>query len=174
MYCDYINTPIGLLKFMASNIGVNEVTFCAYKSNSILKNDITENCKQQLNEYFIGNRKEFDLPLDPQGSTFQKSVWLCLSTIPYGELLSYGDIAKMINNPKASQAVGGANGKNPISIIVPCHRVIGANGTLTGYAGGLERKLWLLKHENVASETALPEHKLDLVHHRYKANNTSL
>lgn len=174
MYCDYIKTPIGLLKLLASDSGVSEVTFCEYKSNPILRNNITEDCKQQLNEYFIGNRKKFDLPLDAQGSKFQKSVWLCLSTIPYGELLSYGDVANMVNNPKASQAVGGANGKNPISIIVPCHRVIGANGRLTGYAGGLDRKLWLLKHEKIALRTALPEDKLDLVNHRHMANKSSL
>lgn len=168
MYYDYIDTPIGLIKLVASNVGVREITFCESKSHAIQGNEVTDNCKQQLHEYFNGNRKTFDLPLDPQGSAFQKSVWLCLSKIPHGQLLSYGDIANMIANPNASQAVGGANGKNPISIIVPCHRVIGENGRLTGYAGGLERKLWLLQHEGIIEEGALLEDKVDLTGNRYK------
>ncbi len=101
-------------------------------------------------EYFAGIRQKINLPLNPKGTEFQKSVWTCLATIPFGEVVSYLDIAKMINKPKGSQAVGGANGRNPISIIVPCHRVIGSNGSLTGYAGGLERKFCFLKHEGVA------------------------
>lgn len=101
----------------------------------------------QLAEYFAGRRNAFDLPLAPRGTAFQHLVWGQLSTIPHGETRSYGDIACGIGRPTASRAVGAANSQNPIAIIVPCHRVIGANGTLTGYAGGLAAKRWLLEHE---------------------------
>lgn len=103
--------------------------------------------KQQLTEYFAGKRKNFDLPLRPQGTDFQKRVWEQLKQIPYGETRTYGQIAKAAGNPKASRAVGGANNKNPIGIIVPCHRVIGASGKLVGYAGGLDIKEKLLALE---------------------------
>ena len=103
---------------------------------------------KQLDEYFAGTRIEFDLPLKAiKGTDFQKAAWQALTTIPYGETISYGEQAKRMNNPKAVRAVGGANGKNPFSIVVPCHRVIGANGTLTGYTGGMSRKEWLLDFE---------------------------
>ena len=104
---------------------------------------------RQLTEYFGGTRREFDLPLRPQGTEFQKRVWRELTEIPYGTTWSYGQLAKRIDNPSASRAVGLANGRNPISILVPCHRVIGADGSLTGYGGGLERKRWLLAHEGL-------------------------
>ena len=104
---------------------------------------------QQLTEYFAGNRRDFDLPLRLQGTVFQQRVWRALMEIPYGETWSYGTLAKRIGNPGASRAVGLANGRNPISILVPCHRVIGADGTLTGYGGGLDRKRWLLAHEGL-------------------------
>jgi methylated-DNA-[protein]-cysteine S-methyltransferase len=104
---------------------------------------------RQLREYFAGTRREFDLPLRLQGTEFQQRVWHSLTEIPYGETLSYGQLAKRIGNPNASRAVGLANGSNPISIMVPCHRVIGADGSLTGYGGGLERKRWLLAHEGL-------------------------
>lgn len=104
---------------------------------------------RQLEEYFAGARREFDLPLRLEGSPFQKRVWRELTEIPYGVTWSYGQLAKRIGNPNASRAVGLANGRNPISILVPCHRVIGADGTLTGYGGGLERKRWLLAHEGL-------------------------
>ena len=102
---------------------------------------------RQLAEYFAGGRLEFDLPLQLIGTPFQRQVWNALAEIPYGETWSYAQLARRIGNPKACRAVGLANGSNPISIIVPCHRVIGANGSLTGYGGGLERKRWLLAHE---------------------------
>lgn len=105
--------------------------------------------REQLQAYFAGELKLFDLPLAPQGSAFQRRVWAELDRIPYGVTFSYGEIARRIGNPKASRAVGLANGRNPISIITPCHRVIGANGSLTGYGGGIERKRWLLRHEGV-------------------------
>jgi len=105
---------------------------------------------RQLGEYFTGSRQEFTLPLRAQGTTFQRRVWDALTEIPYGVTWSYGELARRVDNPNASRAVGLANGRNPISIVVPCHRVIGANGTLTGYGGGLERKRWLLVHEGLA------------------------
>ncbi|MEP6883507.1 MAG: methylated-DNA--[protein]-cysteine S-methyltransferase [Gammaproteobacteria bacterium] len=104
---------------------------------------------RQLTEYFAGTRRKFDLPLRLMGTEFQQRVWRELTEIPYGETWSYGQLAKRINKPSASRAVGLANGSNPISILVPCHRVIGANGSLTGYGGGLERKQWLLTHEGM-------------------------
>lgn len=109
--------------------------------------DCYRNAREQLEAYFAGDLTTFDLPLNPTGTDFQKQVWKALLQIPFGETVSYQAIANSINNPKAVRAVGAANGRNPIGIIVPCHRVIGANGSLTGYAGGLERKQWLLEHE---------------------------
>jgi methylated-DNA-[protein]-cysteine S-methyltransferase len=103
--------------------------------------------KEQLSAYFAGTLTEFDLPLQMQGTPFQQSVWEALKTIPYGTTVSYGELAQQLGQPKASRAVGLANGRNPISIVVPCHRVIGGNGKLTGYGGGVERKQWLLNHE---------------------------
>jgi len=104
---------------------------------------------RQLAEYFAGRRRDFDLPLRLEGTDFQRRVWQALQEIPYGATWSYGEQAKRIGNPNASRAVGLANGRNPISILVPCHRVIGANGSLTGYGGGVERKRWLLAHEGL-------------------------
>jgi methylated-DNA-[protein]-cysteine S-methyltransferase len=101
----------------------------------------------QLDEYFAGTRRDFELPLAPRGTGFQQIVWRALTTIKYGETWSYGQLARAIGRPAASRAVGAANGRNPLAIIVPCHRVIGANGTLTGYGGGLPAKKWLLQHE---------------------------
>ena len=101
----------------------------------------------QLLEYFAKERQAFDLPLNPQGTSFQKQVWQCLHQIPFGETTSYGAIAQSLGKPGSARAVGAANGRNPISIIVPCHRVIGASGKMTGYAGGVDRKQWLLRHE---------------------------
>lgn len=102
----------------------------------------------QLDEYFSGKRTQFDLPIAAKGTAFQMQVWQALTTIPYGETWSYQELANAIGNPKAVRAVGLANGKNPVSIVVPCHRVIGKNGKLTGYAGGIERKRWLLERES--------------------------
>jgi methylated-DNA-[protein]-cysteine S-methyltransferase len=106
-----------------------------------------KNCLKQIDEYFKGKRRRFLLKLDPQGTPFQKLVWRQLEKIPFGEVVSYGELAGIIGKPGASRAVGSANGKNPIAIIIPCHRVIGSDGRLTGYGGGLWRKEWLIKHE---------------------------
>jgi len=102
---------------------------------------------EQLSAYFDGTLTNFDLPIELHGTDFQRRVWSALREIPYGETISYGELARWVGNPKASRAVGLANGRNPVSIVVPCHRVIGADGSLTGYGGGLERKVWLLEHE---------------------------
>jgi methylated-DNA-[protein]-cysteine S-methyltransferase len=101
----------------------------------------------QLQAYFAGELTAFELPIQLRGTEFQRRVWASLQEIPYGETISYGELARWVGNPKASRAVGLANGRNPVAIVVPCHRVIGADGSLTGYGGGLERKVWLLKHE---------------------------
>ena len=106
-----------------------------------------DDIRRQLDEYFAGTRREFDLPLHASGTAFQKRVWQALLDIPYGETASYGKTAAAIGEPGAARAVGLANGHNPISIIVPCHRVVGADGSLTGYGGGLDAKRWLLSHE---------------------------
>jgi methylated-DNA-[protein]-cysteine S-methyltransferase len=111
------------------------------------EDDAFADVAQQLAEYFGGARREFDLPLSPSGTVFQKQVWAALLEIPYGQTTSYGALAADIGSPSASRAVGLANGQNPISIVVPCHRVVGANGALTGYGGGLPAKRWLLTHE---------------------------
>ncbi|CAH9054758.1 Methylated-DNA--protein-cysteine methyltransferase, constitutive [Pseudoalteromonas sp. CIP111854] len=162
MYTDYIESPLGLVEFKASDKGITQLIFCGTQSIKTANNPITDLCKQQLIEYFSGKRKQFDVPLDPKGTDFQKLVWKHLSHIPFGKTLSYLDIAKLVNRPKGSQAVGGANGRNPISIIVPCHRVVGSNGALTGYAGGIERKLWLLAHEGIAIKHSKEVDALDL------------
>jgi methylated-DNA-[protein]-cysteine S-methyltransferase len=111
------------------------------------KSTVLARAEKQLAEYFASKRSTFDLPLSPDGTDFQRRVWRALETIPFGETWSYGELAKKIGNPTASRAVGAANGQNPLWIIVPCHRVIGADGSLTGYAGGMTAKKWLLAHE---------------------------
>jgi methylated-DNA-[protein]-cysteine S-methyltransferase len=112
-------------------------------------------CITQLEAYFHGTRQSFELKLDLEGSPFQIAVWNELLKIPYGHTISYLDLARRMNNEKASRAVGGANGHNPVSVIVPCHRVIGSNGRLVGYRGGLKRKKWLLEHEHAFSQRDL-------------------
>jgi methylated-DNA-[protein]-cysteine S-methyltransferase len=108
---------------------------------------LLDRVEAQLDEYFAGKRTTFDLPLEPRGTDFQLSVWELLRKIPYGVTTSYGELARRLGEPKASRAVGAANGANPIPIIVPCHRVVGSKGELTGFGGGIERKRWLLEHE---------------------------
>jgi methylated-DNA-[protein]-cysteine S-methyltransferase len=147
-------SPIDDIIIQATAKGVSYVGFYPLKSYSTTPlSEITNHailcCVAQLNEYFAKQRTTFSVPLDTHGTVFQQQVWQALKTVPYGELKTYGDIAKHLNNPKAVRAVGAANGKNPISIIVPCHRIIGANKKLTGYAGGLARKQWLLQHEGI-------------------------
>lgn len=146
-YISYYDSPIGLIKITANENAIIGLDF-VYKKTKEEENDLIIICKKQLDEYFKGERTEFDLNIHLNGTEFQVAVWSELKKIPYGERRSYKDIAKAIGNEKAVRAVGGANNKNKIAIIIPCHRVVGSNGSLTGYAGGLWRKKWLLEHES--------------------------
>lgn len=150
-YIDYLQTPIGILEIRASDQGITSVIFPEQQDDQIVPNLHTDQCKEQLSAYFEARLTTFELTLAPTGTDFQQRVWQELQTIPFGSAVSYSDIAESIGKPTAVRAVGAANGRNPISIIVPCHRVIGSNRSLTGYAGGLARKAWLLEHEGVMS-----------------------
>jgi len=144
----YYESPIGLLEITGIGEQINSILFIdSNQEQESQQNPLLNKCIRQLDEYFTHKRQKFDLPLSPQGTSFQKMVWEKLLEIPYGMTRSYLEIAKRIGNPKSIRAVGGANGKNPIVIVIPCHRVIGVNGKLIGYGGGLWRKEWLLKHE---------------------------
>ena len=147
---DIYESPIGPLTVMASDVGVLEIVFPhegEQQSKKQGENPILAACVSQLAEYFEGGRTAFDIPLDLHGTHFQLSVWRTLLLIACGETWSYGKVARHIGREKAVRAVGGANHNNPVSIIVPCHRVVGSDGKLTGYGGGLWRKEWLLEHE---------------------------
>lgn len=147
MYYGYYKSPIGDIKIVADEESVIGVKFEDKVSSENL-NDIVVQCKIQLDEYFNGNRKKFELKVKfIYGTDFQKRVWNELKNIGYGDVVSYKYVAEKIQNPKAVRAIGGANNKNPISIIVPCHRVIGANGKLVGYAEGIDKKEFLLNLE---------------------------
>jgi methylated-DNA-[protein]-cysteine S-methyltransferase len=147
LFIDYLESPIGILQVRANATGLTAIGFVEERKTRTKPSQITDNTKQQLKEYFAGDRLVFDLPVSVNGTAFQQHVWQQLSSIAYGQTCSYQDIANRLDNPKAVRAVGNANGKNPLPIIVPCHRVIGANGSLTGYAWGVPRKEYLLKHE---------------------------
>lgn len=152
-----MNSPVGELTLIASPRGLRAVLWpnelaepAGYPSaddGDPAAARILRDAVLQLEEYFAGERHEFELPLDPVGTPFQQSAWMELRRIPYGETISYGEQARRLGDPNKSRAVGAANGRNPISIIVPCHRVVGANGSLTGFAAGVEAKAWLLHHE---------------------------
>lgn len=145
---EYIyNSPMGELLIVYDDSHILGLYFNKCQTKEYQKNNIIDECVGQLDAYFAGKLREFDLPLNPIGTEFRRVVWTALQTIPYGETLSYGGLAAKIGKPSASRAVGGANNKNPISIIIPCHRVIGADGAMVGYGGGLENKIWLLEHE---------------------------
>ena len=148
-YLQYMQTELSWLCISANEDGLTAVEFCSTPTDSVeaQTNQHTQQACTELAAYFAGILHEFTVPLAAQGTHFQHSVWSTLGTIPFGQTCSYLDIATKINNPKGVRAVGLANGKNPIAIIVPCHRVIGKNGKLTGYASGLDNKSWLLEHE---------------------------
>jgi methylated-DNA-[protein]-cysteine S-methyltransferase len=156
MNYQYLDTPIGTLRLVSDGRYLVRVEFQdrhRVQTGDVHGEDpVLQSCAMQLREYFAGERSRFDLPLNGAGTDFQQSVWSALSRIPFGEVRSYGDIAREIGRPRAVRAVGAANGSNPLPIIVPCHRVIGSNGSLTGFAGGLDIKKKLL-----ALEGALPE-----------------
>ena len=145
----FYNSPIGLIEISGTENSITSLYFIDEEFNPDLKsNPYVDKCVEQLDDYFNGKRKIFELNLQPEGSDFQKKVWNELLKILFGETRSYMEITKLLGDIKAIRAVAGANGENGIAIIVPCHRVIGENGSLTGYGGGLQRKKWLLDHEN--------------------------
>lgn len=147
MFQKIIKTKVGNLLICSNNKGITKVAFCDDQEIDTRENKWILQCEKELYEYIDKKRKDFSVPLDMKGTTFQIKVWNALCQIPYGETKSYKDIAREINNPKAYRAVGMANHKNPICILVPCHRVIGTNGNLVGYASGLENKRKLLNLE---------------------------
>ena len=170
VFC-YVESPIGRLMLTSDGTALTGLYMNLYRNKPSklpgLGDDWIQNATvdplpaaaRQLKEYFAGKRREFNLPLRMEGTEFQRRVWRELTKIPFGETRSYGQLAKRLNNPNGSRAVGLANGRNPIAIIVPCHRVIGADGSLTGFGGGLDRKEWLLTHEGqpVTREMAFGE-----------------
>jgi methylated-DNA-[protein]-cysteine S-methyltransferase len=153
-----IDSPVGTLRLVATDDGLAGILFESTRPNRVRLNTEAEDpshpvlveTERQLKEYFAGQRKEFALPLDVAGTPFQRTVWNALLTIPFGETRSYGDIARQIGKPGAMRAVGAANGRNPVSIVAPCHRVIGSTGKLTGFGGGLDVKAQLLELEQRA------------------------
>ncbi|MBU6415979.1 MAG: methylated-DNA--[protein]-cysteine S-methyltransferase [Xanthomonadaceae bacterium] len=153
LYYDHLDTPIGPLLLVGDGEGLVYIGLPRHGAAQPASPDATASkpklhaAARELDEYFAGMRRQFDVPLRPSGTPFQLEVWGALLTIPYGETVSYADIARRIRRPRAVRAVGAANGANPLSIIVPCHRVIGSHGDLTGYGGGLPAKRWLLAHE---------------------------
>jgi methylated-DNA-[protein]-cysteine S-methyltransferase len=150
-----MKSPVGKLKLVASSRALVAVLWEKERPNRVKldemnldpRHPILIETERQLSEYFSGKRTQFDLPLQPEGTEFQKKVWRALREIPFGKTRSYLELARTVGSPKASRAVGAANGKNPLSIVVPCHRVVGADGTLTGFAGGLKTKAALLALE---------------------------
>jgi methylated-DNA-[protein]-cysteine S-methyltransferase len=151
----YMDTPIGTLRLVSNSEQLIRIEFENQYDDAPeidspgteVSDTVLKVCAEQLAEYFAARRQHFELPLCAQGTPFQHSVWNALAGIPYGEVCSYRDIAHIIGNPAAVRAVGAANGRNPLPIVVPCHRVIGSDGTLTGFAGGLEAKTYLLQLE---------------------------
>jgi methylated-DNA-[protein]-cysteine S-methyltransferase len=152
----YVKTPIGVCKIIGSSLGVSEVSILDDEvviSTTIPKS--LQSCVAQLEEYFKGERKIFELQLDYNGTDFQKTVWKSLNSIPYGKTTNYLKQARSLGDEKAIRAVASANGKNPFGIVLPCHRVIGSDGSLTGYASGIWRKKWLLEHEQGCEQQSL-------------------
>jgi methylated-DNA-[protein]-cysteine S-methyltransferase len=155
LFYKLIDSPIGKLKLVASEKGLVGILWEEDRPGRVRLSELTEDAKhpvlvkteEQLREYFQGQRRKFTVPLDMRGTPFQKQVWEALLAIPFGETRSYGQLAKQLGNPDATRAVGAANGRNPVAIIAPCHRVIGSSGKLTGFAGGLEAKAHLLSLE---------------------------
>ncbi|UUC46218.1 methylated-DNA--[protein]-cysteine S-methyltransferase [Flavobacterium cerinum] len=151
----FIKTPLGIAKIEGDITGVAVISV---QNDGQISETIPEHLSEvvsQLNDYFDGKRKDFTFKLSPKGTDFQQKVWQALLEIPYGKTMSYLELSKKLGDVKAIRAVAAANGKNPIWIVVPCHRVIGSDGSLTGYAGGLWRKKWLLEHENPVKQETL-------------------
>ncbi|MFN8285650.1 MAG: methylated-DNA--[protein]-cysteine S-methyltransferase [Chitinophagales bacterium] len=156
LFNTYIQSPVGLLEICGTVTAITAVNFREEKGvESSIVPEVLKDCAKQLTEYFKGSRKEFTVPLQAEGTAFQKRVWMELQNIGFGETISYLDLALTLRDEKLTRAVGSANGKNPIAIIIPCHRVIGESGKLTGYAGGMWRKKWLLELEGNVSGKSL-------------------
>jgi len=153
----FINSPLGITKIIGDEDGIAVISVSDVGTNDVSAEIPTalKEAVSQLEEYFEGKRTDFDLKLNPQGTEFQQKVWKSLLEIPYGKTVSYMDQTKKLGDVKAIRAVASANGKNPLWIVVPCHRVIGTNGSLTGYAGEIWRKKWLLEHENPPTQQTL-------------------
>ncbi|MBU2974798.1 methylated-DNA--[protein]-cysteine S-methyltransferase [Zobellia sp. B3R18] len=152
----YIGTPLGTAKLEGDGNGLAAIT--VLDEDKSLSVDVPVHlveAAEQLEQYFAGTRSDFDIKLNPEGTDFQKRVWEALLEIPFGKTVSYLDLSKTLGDVKAIRAVAAANGKNPLWIVVPCHRVIGSDGSLTGYAGGLHRKKWLLEHESPFKQQSL-------------------
>ena len=147
-YTDYMASPLGLIRIDVSGKAITKIAFIDKKDLPSSSCSLIKECQKELTEYFMGKRKIFSLPLNYKGTDFQHTVWSSLNNIDFGETASYTNIASMAQRPLAIRAVGGALNKNPSAIIVPCHRIVSKNGCLTGYAGGLKRKSWLIAHEN--------------------------
>ena len=151
----YIKTPLGIAKIMGDEDGVSIISVLDEGEISNTIPVILQEAVSQLNDYFEGKRTDFTFKLNPSGTEFQQKVWKGLLEIPFGKTMSYLELSKKLGDVKAIRAVASANGKNPLWIVVPCHRVIGTDGALTGYAGGLWRKKWLLEHENPSNQQSL-------------------
>jgi methylated-DNA-[protein]-cysteine S-methyltransferase len=151
----YIQSPIGIAEIRGDISGVSSISFIDQGERSLTIPVQLQECVDQLQEYFNGQRNYFDFKINPQGTNFQQKVWQELLNIPFGKTISYLDLSKKLGDTKAIRAVASANGKNPLCIVIPCHRVIGADGSLTGYAGGLWRKKWLLAHESQSKQPSL-------------------
>ena len=146
-YCSVVKSPIGDVLVFADDEAVNVITFAKKDVAGLKPNPVSEEAAQQLRSYFEGQLRQFTFPLAQTGTEFQQTVWEALCTIEYGDTISYLKFSEQLNNPLAIRAIAATNGKNNIAIVVPCHRVIGSNGKLVGYAGELWRKQWLLEHE---------------------------
>jgi methylated-DNA-[protein]-cysteine S-methyltransferase len=151
----YIKTPLGIATIIGDENGISVISVSDEGETSSTIPTILKDAVSQLNGYFEGKRNDFDFKLNPKGTDFQQKVWKGLLEIPFGKTMSYMDLSKKLGDVKAIRAVASANGKNPLWIVVPCHRVIGTDGSLTGYAGGLWRKKWLLEHENPTTQQSL-------------------
>ena len=151
----FIKTPLGIATIMGDENGISVISVAEEGVISECIPTILQDAVTQLNAYFGGTRTDFDFVLNPKGTAFQQKVWKGLLEIPFGKTMSYMDLSKKLGDVKAIRAVASANGKNPLWIVIPCHRVIGTDGSLTGYAGGLWRKKWLLEHENPTTQQSL-------------------
>ena len=155
METSFFKTPLGIAKIVGDEDGISVISVSDEGIISVIIPSILQESISQLNDYFEGKRNDFTFKLNPSGTEFQQKVWKGLLEIPFGKTMSYLELSKKLGDVKAIRAVASANGKNPLWIVVPCHRVIGTDGSLTGYAGGLWRKKWLLEHENPTTQKSL-------------------